>query len=107
MIITKNQEPLPWERPIGDPQRQDRDIVANPYDRQERRVVDYLWSRELGGGGDPVGYLIASRAWSSGEREAFQKIVRTARAVVLKEPGLFPDLEDAIEELDAWQCALG
>jgi hypothetical protein len=50
----------PWERPIGDPKRQDRDIVRAPYGRQENRVVNYLNSLGAGGGDDPVGFLIAS-----------------------------------------------
>lgn len=59
--------PHPWERPHGDPERQDRDIEAAPYDRQEQRVVNFLWARGLGGGDDPIGFLMASHAYSRAE----------------------------------------
>lgn len=54
----------PWERPIGDPERRDRDIERDPYDRQEQRVAEFL-SRVggIGGGDDPIGFLIASYAF--------------------------------------------
>jgi hypothetical protein len=40
-----------------------RDIQKRPYSVDERRVVDYLWERtngQVGGGDDPIGFLIAS-----------------------------------------------
>lgn len=54
----------PWERPIGDPERHDRDIDHDPYDRQEQRVAEYLSTvAGIGGGDDPVGFLMASHAF--------------------------------------------
>lgn len=51
-----------WEYPIGDPRHKDRDLETAPYDRQEQRVVNYLWSLGLAGGNDPIGFLIASHS---------------------------------------------
>ena len=56
-------EPYPWELSHGNPQRRDRDFDTTPYDRQERRVCDYLQSLMkgiVGCGDDPIGFLIAS-----------------------------------------------
>jgi hypothetical protein len=50
-----------WEHPIGDPRQRDRDISLHPYDRQEMRVAEYL---PLGGGDDPVGFLICSHRYT-------------------------------------------
>jgi hypothetical protein len=55
----------PWERPIGDPERFDRDFDRLPYTRQEQRVAEYLSSLGIGGGDDPVGFLIASHAYKA------------------------------------------
>lgn len=53
-----------WERPIGDPERRDRDFERQPYGRQEQRVAEYLSTiAGIGGGDDPVGFLIASHAF--------------------------------------------
>jgi hypothetical protein len=41
----------------------DRDIKQNPYDEHEQQVADYLHEitgGNIGGGDDPVGFLIAS-----------------------------------------------
>ena len=54
-----------WERPIGDPEQQDRDFDASPYERQEQRVAEYLSSLGIGGGDDPIGFLIASHAYKT------------------------------------------
>lgn len=43
----------------------ERDYEANPYDKHETRVVDYiddLTDGTIGAGHDPVGFLIASHA---------------------------------------------
>jgi hypothetical protein len=70
----------PWERPIGDPKRQGRDIDQIPYDRQERRVVDYLHqiTHEIGGGDDPIGFLIVSHAYSRHEIHLYRKVACAA-----------------------------
>jgi hypothetical protein len=42
-----------------------RDIEKNPYTPDEQRVVDYLvkiTGGSIGGGDDPIGFLIASHA---------------------------------------------
>jgi len=73
----------PWERPIGDQRRQDRDIAAHPYDRQEHRVCSYL--RQASGsvecGDDPIGVLITSHTVLSGydhrrQRREIEEIIK-------------------------------
>ncbi len=58
----------PWEHPIGHSEYGPRNIERVPYSRQEKRVVEYLnASADLGGGDDPVGFLIACHAWLRSE----------------------------------------
>lgn len=40
----------------------DRDLDVNPYSADERRVVEWMHNRthDIGGGDDPVGFLLAS-----------------------------------------------
>lgn len=50
-----------------------RDIDANPYSADERRVADFIvkMSKEnVGGGDDPIGFLMTSYAWLIEERKA-------------------------------------
>lgn len=69
----------PWERSYGSPLQKDRDIETAPYDRQERRVVNYLPTAIVGGGDDPVGFLIASHALAQSEIDARDAALREAR----------------------------
>jgi len=67
-------KPHPWELPIGAEGHVDRDITANPYDRQEERVAEWLAQRGLGGGDDPIGFLIASQAWAASMVQSMMRI---------------------------------
>jgi hypothetical protein len=47
----------------------ERDFIANPYSIDEIRVANYIVELTgVGGGDDPIGFLIASHAYLSGER---------------------------------------
>lgn len=46
-----------------------RDMEKNPYSNDEKRVVEYLWEREIGGGDDPIGFILSSHAWLVAERK--------------------------------------
>lgn len=37
-----------------------RDLDVNPYSKDEERVVKWLDSKGLGGGDDPIGFIMAS-----------------------------------------------
>lgn len=55
----------PWEEPLGSPWHAKRDFTKDPYSRPEERIAEYLADLSLGllgGGDDPVGFLIASHA---------------------------------------------
>ncbi len=69
----------PWERPLGDPQQLARDFETHPYDRQERRAAKFLSEAGVGGGDDPIGFLIASSSWGAQVRKAMQKIALMPR----------------------------
>jgi hypothetical protein len=47
-----------WEYPLGHDQYNCRDIKKDPYDRQERRVIENVL-KDIGGGDDPIGFLLA------------------------------------------------
>lgn len=40
-----------------------RDIDKQPYSADEKRVVDFLYERGVGGGDDPIGFILASYAF--------------------------------------------
>ncbi len=47
-----------------------RDFEKNPYSKDELRVVEYINKYGIGGGDDPIGFLIASYQylkWDKGE----------------------------------------
>jgi hypothetical protein len=49
-----------------------RDFDANPYSKEELRVVEYLHliAPDIGGGDDPIGFLLASHNHLIRERRA-------------------------------------
>jgi hypothetical protein len=60
----------------------DRDIIKDPYDKQERRVCDYLQKLlegMIGCGDDPVGFLIASHNALSEQARTYAVALRTVR----------------------------
>lgn len=53
----------------------ERDLDKNPYTSDEQRVVDYIYEKSnqfLGGGDDPIGFLIASHNLLSWENQKFR-----------------------------------
>jgi hypothetical protein len=42
----------------------ERDLNKDPYDRSEQRAAKYLFDVGVGGGDDPVGFLIASHVYA-------------------------------------------
>src|SRR5216684_1933823 len=42
----------------------ERDFDKNPYSQDEQRVADYLFERGIGGGDDPIGFILASYAFA-------------------------------------------
>jgi len=45
-----------------------RDIKKNSYSSDEMRVAEFFYDRGLGGGDDPIGFLLASYAYLVAER---------------------------------------
>lgn len=60
----EHRRPKPaYHYPLGDPRQKPRDIKVNPYTPDEHRVANYFFHEVgVGGGDDPIGYLIASHA---------------------------------------------
>jgi hypothetical protein len=50
-----------------------RDIEKNPYTPEEKRVVDYFWEHGVGGGDDPIGFILSSYAYLVAERNTLQE----------------------------------
>ena len=40
----------------------ERDFEATPYTKDERRVAEYIAGLGVGGGDDPIGFILASHA---------------------------------------------
>lgn len=53
----------------------DRDLDSNPYSPDERRVAEWLFDQGVGGGDDPIGYLIVSHKYLSVERRHLRKVL--------------------------------
>jgi hypothetical protein len=45
-----------------------RDIEANPYTPCEQRVAEYIFNHGIGGGDDPIGFILASHAYVVNQR---------------------------------------
>jgi hypothetical protein len=62
----------------------ERDIIADPYRPDEQRVVDFIRERtqdQIGGGDDPIGFLLASYNMIMAERspdQSFMNVVLRA-----------------------------
>lgn len=55
---------------------QERDLDKNPYSDDEMRIVAFLNERGVGGGDDPIGFLLASYALVCSQRNQLQKLVQ-------------------------------
>ena len=54
-----------------------RNIVANPYTPEEQRVADWLARNGgVGGGDDPIGFLLASYAFLIAQRNALRSAAK-------------------------------
>ncbi len=47
----------------------ERDFDTNPYDESEDRVAKFLCEAGLGGGDDPIGFMLASHAYIIAENK--------------------------------------
>lgn len=55
-----------------------RDIDKNPYSEDEARVAQFFFDAGLGGGDDPIGFIIASHQVLAAERNDLRKVVADA-----------------------------
>lgn len=44
-----------------------RDMEANPYSKDEQRVADFLFSAGVGGGDDPIGFVLSSLSYATAQ----------------------------------------
>lgn len=51
----------------------DRDMETAPYSPDERRVAEFLFDIGVGGGDDPIGFLIASHQYLVEERNLLRR----------------------------------
>jgi hypothetical protein len=47
----------------------ERDMKTNPYTSDEKRVAEWLSKKGVGGGDDPIGFLMVSYDWLIEERK--------------------------------------
>jgi hypothetical protein len=50
-----------------------RDMDANPYSPDEKRVAEFFFGLGLGGGDDPIGAIIASHAALAADRNEWRQ----------------------------------
>lgn len=50
-----------------------RDLDKHPYSPDEKRVAQWFFDKGVGGGDDPIGYMIASHETLAAERNALRK----------------------------------
>lgn len=60
----------------------ERDLDRNPYTPDERRVVNFLWDRGMGGGDDPIGFLLASYQYVVAKRNRLTEELKTANDII-------------------------
>lgn len=53
-----------------------RDLQQNPYSEAEKRVAAFFFERGLGGGDDPIGFLLASYDYVVGSHKALRLVLR-------------------------------
>ena len=59
-----------------------RDIDKNPYSTDEARVAKFFFERGLGGGDDPISFLIASHEALAYQRNQLRCIVKTLAGII-------------------------
>lgn len=50
-----------------------RDMRKKPYTRDEKRVAQFLSNLGVGGGDDPIGFILLSHATLAAERDQWKK----------------------------------
>lgn len=50
-----------------------RDLDENPYSADEARIAKFFWDKGLGGGDDPVGFILASYEYLVHERNELRQ----------------------------------
>jgi hypothetical protein len=55
----------------------ERDLSTHPYSADERRVAEFLCELGVGGGDDPIGFLMASHRLLADERSRCREALRT------------------------------
>jgi hypothetical protein len=66
----------------------ERDFETNPYTKDERRVAEYIAGLGVGGGDDPIGFILASHA-----------------ALAAAGPGREETIEECAQIVDRWCLA--
>jgi hypothetical protein len=81
----------------------ERDLDEHPYSSDEQRVADFLYERGVGGGDDPIGFLLASYADVVAERnEMRSRLAETTSHIEHTEAGVeWPTREQIKNALDA------
>lgn len=58
-----------------------RDMDKNPYSPDEKRVAEFFFERGVGGGDDPIGFILASYAMLIEERNMLRRQVADPAAI--------------------------
>jgi hypothetical protein len=56
-----------------------RNLETHPYSADEKRVAAFLGERGVGGGDDPIGFILSSYAYVINERNVLKEIVERDR----------------------------
>lgn len=56
--------------------KQQRDLKVNPYSKDEERVAKWLFEKGVGGGDDPIGFLLSSYEYIIVQRNQLRKFGR-------------------------------
>lgn len=51
-----------------------RNMDEKPYTPDESRVAEFIWDRGLGGGDDPIGFILASYAYLAADRSDLRRV---------------------------------
>lgn len=54
-----------------------RDLEQQPYSPDEARVAKFLFDKGVGGGDDPIGFLMASHEYVVAERNALSAAIKS------------------------------
>lgn len=75
----------------------ERDIEARPYSSDEQRVAEWLCEHtQVGGGDDPIGFLLASVGYLQIQKRALRDALEAVQAEILLTGQLAEIVEDAL-----------